>query len=63
MNEISKAAKDNQLKLMVQILSLNGSLLTPEQKQKVMEITNKAGILEGFKTIDNFKTQNSFKIK
>jgi hypothetical protein len=62
MYEISKEAKANQLKLISQLLSLQGSLLTKEQKAMILRVTEESGILQGFKEMDNCKTQNSFKI-
>lgn len=61
MIQISEKAKKNQIKLMYQLLSLQGSLLTREQKEHILKITGTQGILQGFKKMDDYKTQNSFK--
>jgi len=58
MYEISKEAKRNQLKLMCQLLSLKGSLLTKDQKQVILARTDKEGILEGFKLMDKWEESN-----
>lgn len=61
MNELSKEAKQNQHKLMKQILSLKGSLLTKEQKHKILHDTDRWGILEGFRIIDRYEYYNRSK--
>lgn len=58
MNTISKEAKKNQIRLMVQILSLEGSLLKIEQKKKIIDITAQYGILQGYKELDYQKEKN-----
>ncbi len=56
--QISPEAKKNQIKLMCQLLSLKGSLLTKEQKDKILHETELQGILEGFKYMDRFEEAN-----
>ena len=58
MYEISKEAKKNQMRLMCQILSLKGSLLTKEQKQFILARTEREGILEGFRLMDRCEEAN-----
>lgn len=61
MENLSTEAKKNQHRLMTQLLSLKGSLLTEDQKKKILHDTDKWGILEGFRIIDRFEYYNKSK--
>lgn len=58
MNTVSDEAKKNQIRLIIQILSLEGSLLRVEQKKKIINITAQYGILQGYEELNYQKEKN-----
>jgi hypothetical protein len=53
-----KLHKIRQVRTMNQILSLEGPLLTKEQKEDVIQITRETNIIDGFERIDYWKLWN-----
>ena len=53
-----ESPKARQLRLMRQILSLEGPLLTKDQKADVLQVTESSNIIDGFERIDHWKLWN-----
>jgi hypothetical protein len=47
-----------QIKAMQKILSLEGSLLTKDQKKDILRVTKESNIIDGFERIDYWKLWN-----
>jgi hypothetical protein len=58
MNQNYESPNTRQLRHMKQILSLEGSLLTKEQKADILRVTKQTSIIDGFDRIDYWKQWN-----
>ena len=53
-----QSPKERQVTHMKKLLSLEGSLLTKEQKADILRVTKDTNIIEGFERIDYWKNKN-----